>query len=232
MVEVEGHGGIMMWRMLRWHQTGSRLRCMRLHWCLVTQSTYTTVGIGQWRILLHILDNSRLKQSTGYFSNILGCEIRFSVILGVTIWEVCDILRISGWKHPTERRSDLIEVTSKLSFGSTLFLPSASYGIDSLDTVVIGSRVFIKCKIVPRFSGLFFFRRQSWCWLCAWWIGCCRYCLLTLIRDLSLKAISLLRYSVLSIRFISFHCPLIIYLLRRYYFLGSIILNLFSYPHI
>ena len=135
-----------------------------------------------------------------------------------TIWEVCDILRISGWKHPTELRSDLIEVTSKLSFGSTLFLPSASYGIDSLDTVVIGSRVFIKCKIVPRFSGLFFFRRQSWCRLCAWWIGCCRYCLLTLIRDLSLKAISLLRYSVLSIRFISFHCSLIIYLLRRYYF--------------
>ena len=41
---------------------------------------------------------------------------------------------------------------------------------------------------------------------------------ITLIRDLSLKAISLLRYSVLSIRFISFHCSLIIYLLRRYYF--------------
>ena len=148
MVEVEGHGGIMMWRMLRWHQTGSRLRCMRLHWCLVIQSTYTTVGIGQWRILLHILDNSGLKQSTGYFSNILGCGIRFSLILGVTIWEVSDILRISGWKHPTERRSDLYEVTSKPSFGSnlllvqtffwfkpsfgsTLFLPSPYLGISS-----------------------------------------------------------------------------------------------------
>ena len=141
MVEVEGHGGIMMWRMLRWHQTGSRLRCMRLHWCLVIQSTYTTVGIGQWRILLHILDNSGLKQSTGYFSNILGCEIRFSLILGVTIWEVSDILRISGWKHPTERRSDLYEVTSKPSFGSNLLLVQTFFWFNFISPIPI-SRYF------------------------------------------------------------------------------------------
>ena len=104
------------------------------------------------------------------------------------------------------------------------FSHQPSYGIDSLDTVVIGSRVFIKCKIVPRFSGLFFFRRQSWCWLCAWWIGCCRYCLLTLIRELVFESNQLIE---IFRSFYSFH---IISLFFDYIFAAKILFFRINHP--
>lgn len=52
---------------------------------LVSRNTINLHNCWYWTVKNPAAYSGQFKQSTGYFSNILGCEIRFSVILGVTI---------------------------------------------------------------------------------------------------------------------------------------------------